>query len=69
MKQKNILAQTQMQTQQLSAMQLALAQMVELPLAQFAERIECEMMDNAALEEIYHNDEDKALEKADDDWG
>lgn len=33
MKQKNILAQTQMQTQQLSAMQLALAQMVELPLA------------------------------------
>ena len=69
MKQKNILTQTQTQTQQLSAMQLALAQMVELPLAQFAERIECEMMDNAALEENYQNDEDKAPEKEDDDWG
>jgi RNA polymerase sigma-54 factor len=69
MKQRNILTQTQTQTQQLSAMQLALAQMVELPLAQYAERIECEMMDNAALEENDRNEGDRVPEKEDDDWG
>lgn len=51
MPQKIIQTQTAVQTQQLSLMQVALAQMVELPLAQFAERIQTEMIDNEALEE------------------
>lgn len=51
MAQKFIQTQTTQQTQQLSVMQVALAQMVELPLAQFAERMQTEMMENSALEE------------------
>lgn len=51
MPQKLVQTQTAIQTQQLALMQVALAQMVELPLAQFAERIQTEMIDNEALEE------------------
>ena len=67
MKQKNVLAQKLTQTQQISALQLALAQMIELPIMQFAERIECEMMDNEALEEDDKNKELKTEEKVDND--
>ena len=51
MAQKNVLTQTTAQVQQLSLAQVALSQMVELPLAQFAERVQNEMIDNEALEE------------------
>lgn len=51
MAQKIIQTQAAVQTQQLAVMQVALAQMVELPLAQFAERVQTEMIDNEALEE------------------
>ena len=50
MAQKNVLIQTTSQVQQLSLAQVALSQMVELPLAQFAERVQNEMIDNEALE-------------------
>ena len=67
MKQRNVLAQKLTQTQQISALQLALAQMIELPIMQFAERIECEMMDNEALEEDDKNQELQTEETVDND--
>jgi len=73
MKQKSILTQSLSQTQQLSKMQLELAKMVELPLAQLAQRIEVEMLDNEALEEddadaenVMANDGE---EQGYDEWG
>ena len=64
MAQKNVLIQTTSQVQQLSLAQVALSQMVELPLAQFAERVQNEMIDNEALEEA-DNEHDAALDAAD----
>lgn len=43
--------QTAVQTQQLQTMQVAIAKMVELPVAELAQRVRNEMLDNAALEE------------------
>lgn len=43
--------QSQVQTQQLSTAQVALSGLVALPLADLAERVQNEMMDNEALEE------------------
>ena len=64
MAQKIIQTQTTAQVQQLSLAQVALSQMVELPLAQFAERVQNEMIDNEALEEA-DNERDAALDAAD----
>lgn len=64
MAQKIIQTQTTAQVQQLSLAQVALSQMVELPLAQFAERVQNEMIDNEALEEA-DNERDAALDTAD----
>ena len=64
MAQKIIQTQTTAQVQQLSLAQVALSQMVELPLAQFAERVQNEMIDNEALEEA-DNECDAALDAAD----
>ena len=63
MAQKIIQTQTTAQVQQLSLAQVALSQMVELPLAQFAERVQNEMIDNEALEEA-DNERDAALDAA-----
>ena len=63
MAQKIIQTQTTAQVQQLSLAQVALSQMVELPLAQFAERVQNEMIDNEALEEA-DNECDAALDAA-----
>ena len=38
------------QTQQLAAMQIAVAKLVELPVTDLAQRVRDEMLDNAALE-------------------
>ncbi len=64
--------QTQTLTQQFSTMQVALAGLVQLPVAELAERVRNEMMDNAALEEADGNDdfapeEEKNYEA--DEWG
>ena len=64
MAQKVIRTQTAAEVQQLSLAQVALSQMVELPLAQFAERVQNEMIDNEALEEA-DNERDAALDAAD----
>ena len=64
MAQKIIQTQTTAQVQQLSLAQVALSQMVELPLAQFAERVQNEIIDNEALEEA-DNERDAALDAAD----
>lgn len=45
--------QTQIQTQQLSTLQVALAGLVQLPIEQLGERVRNELVDNAALEESY----------------
>ena len=44
--------QTQTQQQQLSPLQLALSKLLELPVADLAVRVQNEMLDNAALEEV-----------------
>lgn len=44
-------AQEAVQTQQLSSLQVAVAKLVELPIAQLATRVRDELVDNAALEE------------------
>ena len=54
--------QEQRQLQTISARQLLLAQLVELPLQQMSERIETELHDNPALEKSVGEDE------APDDW-
>ena len=51
MPQKLVQTQANVQVQQLSALQVAVAKMVELPLTELAQRIQNEMVDNAALEE------------------
>lgn len=51
MPQKLEQTQTQAQVQQLSTLQVALAGLIELPVADLLERVQNEMMDNAALEE------------------
>lgn len=43
--------QTEIQTQQLSALQIVYARLLELPVADLAARVQNEMVDNAALEE------------------
>ena len=68
MAQKFEQTQTQTQTQQLSTLQVALAGLVQLPVAQLAERVRNELVDNAALEESY-DDPDEHFDGAgpDDD--
>ena len=56
--------QTTAQVQQLSALQVAVAKLVELPITELASRIQDEMVDNAALEEREDGDTDD-LEPAD----
>lgn len=51
MPQKLIQTQREEQVQQLSAIQIAVAKMLELPVMDFAERVRNEMDDNVALEE------------------
>ncbi|MBP3228358.1 MAG: RNA polymerase factor sigma-54 [Bacteroidaceae bacterium] len=51
MPQELIQTQTERQVQTAAALQVALARMIELPLTDLRERVENEMMDNAALEE------------------
>ena len=55
--------QEQRQLQSISAQQLLLTQLVELPLQQLTERIETELHDNPALEKTVTDDEQLA------DWG
>ena len=43
--------QAEIQAQQLSALQIVYARMLELPVADLAARVQNEMVDNAALEE------------------
>ena len=56
MAQKLIQTQEQKQVQTAQALQVALARMLELPLVDLRERVEEEMMDNAALEERADDD-------------
>ena len=51
MAQKLVQTETQIQTQTLSSLQVALAGLIELPAGDLADRIRDEMVDNAALEE------------------
>lgn len=51
MSQKLVQTQANVQVQQLSALQVAVSKMVELPITELAQRIQNEMVDNAALEE------------------
>lgn len=53
MAQKFEQTQTLSQTQQLSTLQVALAGLVQLPVMDLAERVQNELVDNAALEEDY----------------
>lgn len=73
MAQKLEQTQTQAQLQQLSTLQVALAGLVELPLADLAERVQNEMMDNAALEESAAerdgDDENESRQENGDDSG
>ena len=50
MSQKLVQTQANVQVQQLSALQVAVSKMVELPITELAQRIQNEMVDNAALE-------------------
>ncbi len=63
--------QTQAQTQQISTLQVALSGLVQLPVAELAERVRNEMMDNAALEEADGSDDFASEEERDfeaDEW-
>lgn len=51
MAQKFEQSQTEIQTQQLSTLQVALSRLTELPVTELADRVRDEMLDNAALEE------------------
>ena len=51
MSQKLVQTQANVQVQQLSALQVAVSKMVELPITELAQRIQNEMVENAALEE------------------
>ena len=60
---------TQTQTQQLSTMQVALAGLIALPLTELTERIQDEMVENAALEENAGDTEDDFNDMTDGDDG
>jgi len=62
MPQKLIQTQREEQTQQLTALQVATAQILEMPIADFEERVRNEMDDNAALEESGGEEEDRSEE-------
>lgn len=66
MSQKLVQNQAAVQTQQLSLLQVALANLVELPVTELADRVRDEMVDNAALEEADH-DPAAAAGEADDE--
>lgn len=79
MAQKFEQTQQQVQTQQLATLQVALAGLVELPIADLAEKVKDEMVDNAALEESdpeggnetpdeNQESQDDAPVEGDDDW-
>lgn len=70
MAQKLVQNISQAQTQQLSTIQVALAGLVALPLAELAERVQDEMVDNAALEEKGGDTEEElaATTDGDDEW-
>jgi len=71
MTQKLIQKQTERQgeAQQLSTLQVALSNLLELPVAELSERVRNEMVDNAALEEADgdHDDEPRDVEDGDSD--
>lgn len=60
MPQELVQIQTEKQTQTLSVSQLAVAALVELPLAELAVRVENEMLDNEALEALQPGEADAA---------
>ena len=66
MAQKFEQTQQQVQTQQLATLQVALAGLVELPIADLAEKVKDEMVDNAALEESDRDggDNDSSLDES-----
>ncbi len=67
MAQKLEQTQTQTQIQQLAMQQVALAGLVELPIADLADRVRNEMVENAALEETDHDNAEETTESADND--
>lgn len=76
MPQELIQTQREEQVQQLSAIQIAVAKMLELPIMDFAERVRNEMDDNVALEEAGADGSDEEHEETeetdlslDDDYG
>lgn len=69
MAQKLQQTQTQAQVQQLATLQVALAGLIELPVTDLLERVQNEMMDNAALEEAAPGtgpDDEDRTDSADD---
>ncbi len=71
MPQELIQTQEERQVQTAQALQVALARMIELPLADLRERVENEMMDNAALEvktDDNENPEEHDTEPEEDDY-
>lgn len=69
MPQKFQQTQTQTQTQQFSTLQVALAGLVELPIADLADRVRNELVDNAALEEADGSRDDDADDTRNDEEG
>ena len=69
MPQKLIQTQKEEQTQQLSAVQVAMARLLELPVMDLEQRVRNELEDNAALEEAGpdKNEEDMAAETTEAD--
>lgn len=65
MPQKLIQTQREEQVQQLSAIQIAVAKMLELPVMDFGERVRNEMDDNVALEESGNDAPDESMDDFD----
>ncbi|MGN0087009.1 MAG: RNA polymerase factor sigma-54 [Alloprevotella sp.] len=69
MSQRQEQTQIAKQEQQMSALQVALSRLLELPVAEMKERVENEMLDNGALETADEEREDDREATADDEAG